>query len=223
MHAATAVLIGLGVGLHAAIWGVFKDAPHEGFHWSRFLRSPVIGALAALALQVALRWPPGRGGRRADVRCGVRGGAVHHRDVEDLLPHRGPVEVHHPDATRGAGPACMQRRRSRWILGALYFAGGIWRAGRHVAGWGGIPPVGAGRCSSSQGGVPAAGSAPPVARGRMRRSRDSRPSSSFAVRWSRSAMRSCCLGSHPTWPRDAGCYRPHGRHPRDLEEVQPPQ
>jgi hypothetical protein len=62
MHAATAVLIGLGVGLHAAIWGVFKDSPHEGFHWSRFLRSPVIGVLAALQLLVTLPWPSGVAG-----------------------------------------------------------------------------------------------------------------------------------------------------------------
>ena len=62
MQAAMAVLVGLGAGLHAAIWGVFKDAPHEGFHWSRFVRSPLIGIGGALALRALLSWPDSVGG-----------------------------------------------------------------------------------------------------------------------------------------------------------------
>ena len=62
MHVATAVAVGLAVGIHAATWGVFKDSPHEGFFWSRFVRSPILGAVAALALTALLPWPPGPAG-----------------------------------------------------------------------------------------------------------------------------------------------------------------
>ena len=41
-----ASFVGLLAGLHTATWGMYKDSPHEGFTIWRFLRSPVIGALA---------------------------------------------------------------------------------------------------------------------------------------------------------------------------------
>ncbi len=44
--------VGLAVGLHTATWGMFKDAPHEGFTWSTYLRSPVMAVLIAVALSV---------------------------------------------------------------------------------------------------------------------------------------------------------------------------
>ena len=43
------VLLGVVVGAHVSTWGAYKDAPFEGFHLSRFVRSivlaMVIGAL----------------------------------------------------------------------------------------------------------------------------------------------------------------------------------
>ena len=135
MHAATAVLVGLGVGLHAAIWGVFKDSPHEGFHWSRFVRSPVDRCARGAGALCARCRGRRRGRRRAAVRCGVRGGAVHHRDVEDVLPHRGPVEVHDPDAARGPGSAgaeCVSAM-DRWASCTSPAASACWS---RCAGWG---------------------------------------------------------------------------------------
>lgn len=38
--------IGAAAGLHTAIWGMYKDAPHEGFTWRQFVRSIVISTLA---------------------------------------------------------------------------------------------------------------------------------------------------------------------------------
>jgi hypothetical protein len=124
MHAATAVLIGLGVGLHAAIWGVFKDSPHEGFHWSRFLRSPVIGVLAALELLVALEW-------RSGVGAGVlMFGAAYAAErfiietwktffrIEDQSKYTIPMQL----AVLGRP---VRNIFVRWILGSLYFAGGF--------------------------------------------------------------------------------------------------
>ena len=62
MHVATAAAVGLSVGVHAATWGMFKDSPHEGFCWTRFVRSPVVGLLAGLVLYALLPWPAGPGG-----------------------------------------------------------------------------------------------------------------------------------------------------------------
>ncbi len=46
-----AALVGTAAGADASIWGMYKDAVHEGFSWARFSRSIVIGAAAAGILQ----------------------------------------------------------------------------------------------------------------------------------------------------------------------------
>ncbi len=38
-------LVGLMVGIHNATWGMYKDAPHEGFTWSTYMRSVMAGVL----------------------------------------------------------------------------------------------------------------------------------------------------------------------------------
>src|SRR5687767_11765865 len=43
------LVIGFLSGVHAASWGMYKDAPHEGFERSKFLRSITIGVLIAPA------------------------------------------------------------------------------------------------------------------------------------------------------------------------------
>ena len=45
------ILIGLLAGLHIASWGMYKDAPHEGFTIPKYLRSPVVAMLVALAIE----------------------------------------------------------------------------------------------------------------------------------------------------------------------------
>ena len=40
-----AALVGGGAGLHAGIWGLYKDAPYEGFTWRQFIRSIVVAAI----------------------------------------------------------------------------------------------------------------------------------------------------------------------------------
>jgi hypothetical protein len=47
--------IGLLSGLHTAIWGMYKDAIHEGFGRVRFWRSVAVGAIAAIVLQRIFR------------------------------------------------------------------------------------------------------------------------------------------------------------------------
>lgn len=51
-----AAVVGALAGMHAAIWGMYKDALHEGFGSSRFARSIVVGTGAGVAVQVALRF-----------------------------------------------------------------------------------------------------------------------------------------------------------------------
>ena len=50
---------GVGVlsGVHTAIWGMYKDAIHEGFTIGRFARSIVVGAVAAVVIQAFIRLP----------------------------------------------------------------------------------------------------------------------------------------------------------------------
>jgi len=50
MSTAVVVIIGLAAGLHAALYGAYKDSPHESFLPRRFLRELVIAMAAALAL-----------------------------------------------------------------------------------------------------------------------------------------------------------------------------
>jgi len=43
-----AAAVGVLAGLHTATWGMYKDAPHEGFTIPKYLRSPVVAILIAL-------------------------------------------------------------------------------------------------------------------------------------------------------------------------------
>ena len=56
-HIGIAAIVGVLSGAHASIWGMYKDAPHEGFGRLRFLRSVIIGASCAMALQMMLALP----------------------------------------------------------------------------------------------------------------------------------------------------------------------
>jgi hypothetical protein len=47
MTAPLAAGIGLVAGIHAATWGMYKDAPHEGFSRWKYARSPLLGAVLA--------------------------------------------------------------------------------------------------------------------------------------------------------------------------------
>ena len=52
-----AAAIGLLSGAHSAIWGMYKDSIYEGFGIVCFVRSLVVGALAAVAIQLAIDLP----------------------------------------------------------------------------------------------------------------------------------------------------------------------
>lgn len=45
MNILFALITGLAVGTHNATWGMYKDAPHEGFTWSTYFRSVIAGLI----------------------------------------------------------------------------------------------------------------------------------------------------------------------------------
>ena len=54
---ALAAMVGVLSGTHTAIWGMYKDAIHEGFAVRRFARSVIVGGAVAVAIQLALGLP----------------------------------------------------------------------------------------------------------------------------------------------------------------------
>jgi len=51
-----AALIGLLAGLHISTWGMYKDAPHEGFGWPKYFRSTIVGGLLGLGAWRFVGW-----------------------------------------------------------------------------------------------------------------------------------------------------------------------
>lgn len=60
MNVAAALAIGLLSGAHTSTWGMYKDSPHEGFTWRKYLRSILLSAAIAVVWQVALGFDLGR-------------------------------------------------------------------------------------------------------------------------------------------------------------------
>ena len=60
MRLLISVLVGAIAGTHASIWGMYKDAPHEGFEWIKFVRSLCFGAVLAPLLVGVLSLDPTR-------------------------------------------------------------------------------------------------------------------------------------------------------------------
>lgn len=55
-----AAVIGLLAGVHAATWGMYKDAPHEGFSFRKYVRSPLLGVLLGMIVYQATELDPRR-------------------------------------------------------------------------------------------------------------------------------------------------------------------
>jgi hypothetical protein len=56
MMYALAITIGALAGLHISTWGMYKDAPHEGFTWPKYFRSTAVGAVLGGATQAIVHW-----------------------------------------------------------------------------------------------------------------------------------------------------------------------
>lgn len=64
MNLCIAVLVGLLAGVHTSTWGMYKDSPHEGFTWRKYLRSAVLSTLIAAAWQAAIGFDLASAGAR---------------------------------------------------------------------------------------------------------------------------------------------------------------
>jgi hypothetical protein len=50
------MVIGLLAGLHTCTWGMYKDAPHEGFTWTKYFRSAIVGTALGAGAHYFTRW-----------------------------------------------------------------------------------------------------------------------------------------------------------------------
>ncbi|RMF56064.1 MAG: hypothetical protein D6748_14295 [Calditrichaeota bacterium] len=55
MNYLIAGLIGLLAGLHTSTWGMYKDAPYEGFTWKKYFRSTLLSTLIALVVEAVVK------------------------------------------------------------------------------------------------------------------------------------------------------------------------
>lgn len=62
MELVWAGIVGLCAGLHTSTWGMYKDAPHEGFSWGRYFRSTAISLIAAPTVVAVTDLDPTRAG-----------------------------------------------------------------------------------------------------------------------------------------------------------------
>lgn len=56
MNYVIALIVGLLAGLHTSTWGMYKDAPHEGFTWPKYFRSTITGGVVALIAYPFTEW-----------------------------------------------------------------------------------------------------------------------------------------------------------------------
>lgn len=54
----TTILIGLLAGAHTSSWGMYKDAPHEGFTLPKYFRSIIVSTLVALFIDRVVGFRP---------------------------------------------------------------------------------------------------------------------------------------------------------------------
>ncbi len=56
MNYLIALCVGTCAGLHTSTWGMYKDAPHEGFTWPKYFRSTIVGAVLGLIAYWFVGW-----------------------------------------------------------------------------------------------------------------------------------------------------------------------
>jgi hypothetical protein len=113
-------LIGLVAGLHAATWGMYKDAPHEGFSRRKFARSPILGAALGPVVAAATGLDPRHAGGVV-----VLFGVVY--AVERALAEIYKTFLRNEDQSKYFIPmqfhvlgTVVQNRTARLLVGAIY-------------------------------------------------------------------------------------------------------
>jgi hypothetical protein len=59
MNDVLAILIGFLAGIHTSTWGMYKDAPQEGFTWLKYFRSAIVGAILGGVAHQFTEWDLG--------------------------------------------------------------------------------------------------------------------------------------------------------------------
>jgi hypothetical protein len=118
-----AAAVGLFAGLHAATWGMYKDAPHEGFSFRKYARSPLLGLGLGTLVQALTGLDPRRS---ADlvllfgvIYAAERALAEIYKTFlreEDQAKYFIPMQFH-------VLGRVVRSRPARWLVGALYTAG----------------------------------------------------------------------------------------------------
>jgi hypothetical protein len=123
MIALLAATVGLVAGLHAATWGMYKDAPHEGFSAWKYARSPALGLLIGVLVQALTGLDPRRA---ADLV--VLFGVVY--AVERALAEIYKTFLREEDQSKYFIPMqfhvlgqVVHSRGARWLAGAMYLGG----------------------------------------------------------------------------------------------------
>ena len=123
MSVLLAAVVGLLAGVHAATWGMYKDAPHEGFSRRKYARSPLLGLGLGVVLQRVTGLEPAR---PADLV--VLFGVVY--VVERALAEIYKTFLREEDQAKYFIPMqfhvlgrVVRRRGLRWVVGTLYTAG----------------------------------------------------------------------------------------------------
>jgi hypothetical protein len=136
------LVVGLATGLHSASWGMYKDAPHEGFTWGTYVRSPIVAVVMALALIYWTEIDPTTGAGVL-VLFGVTYGLERFTlevykgfiRVEDQSKYTIPMQF-------AVGGKVVESAPMRWAAGAAYVALGLTfaYAAHRASDWGaGLP------------------------------------------------------------------------------------
>jgi hypothetical protein len=115
--------VGLLAGVHAATWGMYKDAPHEGFSLRKYARSPMLGLVLGVLLQALTGIEP-----RRPAGLVVLFGVVY--VVERALAEIYKTFLREEDQAKYFIPMqfhilgrVVRSRAARWLAGTLYTAG----------------------------------------------------------------------------------------------------
>ena len=118
-----AAAVGLLAGVHAATWGMYKDAPHEGFSARKYARSPVLGVAVGALAQALTGLDPSDAGDLV-----LLFGVVY--AVERALAEIYKTFLREEDQSKYFIPMqlhvlgrVVHSRTTRWVAGALYTAG----------------------------------------------------------------------------------------------------
>lgn len=120
MNLLISVIIGLLAGTHTATWGMYKDAPYEGFTWRKYVRSIILSTTIAVVFAAVTEFDLRVAGNVL-ILYGMT--YVIERAVnevyktffkeEDQSKYTIPMQF-------SVGGKVVENRRIRWLVGAVY-------------------------------------------------------------------------------------------------------